>query len=326
MILAKEAPTFNKWLDNNHSNPKPSKDQMKKWQKEYNVKPKQLQTWFNKARCARKKSANLAQSLIPSASNSNSLAAASPTTTFTANVDDLKKVQQAVASAEQKITSFQESNPGDQKNDWNRTQRNTMTDLREKLKSVKQIEKGCIIKAFASLQSLSTDDNCKQLCDIATGAIEALFVMNQSREATLVQSSKALPYESNDAFVCKLNIFKNADKSQVTYWKSEYYQAVLVNLVGVITDIFKYLNMSSSDGASAYLLEIYTSDLAKKDAIVLQDKERAVADMKKINDEKPYADGLTKKQLEDDADELMAGMFVMEYSKKNGRKMSALLG
>ena len=97
--------------------------------------------------------------------------------------------------------------------------------------------------------------------------------------------------------------------------------------VGNITDIFKRLNMLSSDGASGYLLGIYTSDFAKKDAIVLQNKERGPADMKKAFDEKPYADGLTKKQLEDDADELMAGMFVMEYStKKNGRKMSALLG
>ena len=82
----------------------------------------------------------------------------------------------------------------------------------------------------------------------------------------------------------------------------------------------------SSSHASAYLLDMYTSDLAKKDAIVLQNKERGAADMKKAFDEKPYIDGLTKKQLEDDADELMAGMFVMDYTKKNGRKMSALLG
>ena len=145
------------------------------------------------------------------------------------------------------------------------------------------------------------------------------------REATLVQSSEALPFESDDAFLCKHNVFKNADKSQLTYWKNQYYQAVLVQLVGNITDIFKRLNMSSSD-ASAYLLEIYTSDLARKDAIVVQDKEKNKVHSKKVYDEKLYADGLTKKQLEDDADELMAGMFVMEYTKNNGMKMSALRG
>jgi len=117
--------------------------------------------------------------------------------------------------------------------------------------------------------------------------------------------------------------------------------------------------MSSSDGASGYLLEIYTSDLAKKDAIVLQDKERAVADMTSDSsqsfmkvftsdlskqeelvisakerhanhkrdrfDQQYFVDDLTKDQLESDADELMAGMFVMEFSKDDGMKMTAAI-
>ena len=325
--LAKGAPTFNKWLDNNHSNPKPSGDQMKKWQKEFKVTPLQLQTWFNKARSARKKKAKLAQSLIPTATNSNAVATASSATlSFEAKIADLKKVQHAVTTAEQEITTFQKNNPGDQKTDWNKNQRTTMAELHTKHKAVEEIENTCIVQSFVALQSQATDAKCKELCEMAIAAVHTLFNMNHSREATLVQSSEALPFESNDAFLCKHNVFKNADKSQLTYWKNQYYQAVLVKLVGNIMDIFKYLNMSSSDGASAYLLDIYTSDLAKKDAIVVQDKEKNKVHSKKVYDEKHYADGLTKKQLEDDADELMAGMFVMEYTKNNGMKMSALRG
>ena len=325
--LADGAPTFNEWLDNNLSNPKPSNDQMKKWEKEYKVTPKQLQTWFNRHRSKRKKNAEVAQSLIPTATNSNALAAASSaTSSFDAKIADLKNVQLAVTSAEQEITTFQKNNPGEQKVAWNKTQRTTMADLHTKQKSVKQIENTCIVQSFTALKSQATDAKCKELCEMAIAAVQTLFKMNHSREATLVQSSKALPFESDDAFVCKHNVFKNADKSQLTYWKNQYYQAVLVKLVDVITDIFKYLNMSSSGGDSGYLLNIYTSELAKKDAIVVQDKERNTEHSKKVYDEKLYADGLTKKQLEDDADELMVGMFVMEYTKNNGKKMSALRG
>lgn len=170
-----------------------------------------------------------------------------------------------------------------------------IAELHTKHKSVEEIENTCIVQSFAALQSQATDAKCKELCEMAIAAVQTLFNMNHSREATLVQSSEALPFESDDAFLCKHNVFKNADKSQLTYWKNQYYQAVLVKLVDVITYIFKYLNMSSSDGASGYLLEIYTSDLANKDAIVVQDKEKNKVHSKKVYDEKHYADGLTKK-------------------------------
>jgi len=70
----------------------------------------------------------VAQSLISTATNSNAVATvSSATTSFEAKIADLKKVQRAVTTAEQEITTFQNNNPGDQKTDWNKNQCNSRT-------------------------------------------------------------------------------------------------------------------------------------------------------------------------------------------------------
>jgi len=326
--LSKNKHIFMAWLDANDDHPYPTDQQLEEWEDEYGVTEHQLRTWFNKERSARKankaKLNKLLKSTTSATNNSSSAVASSmsSTTEFTALVNEIYNIQQASASAKQSVSKFQNDNPGDQKDDWSAAQRTEMAKLHKLVKTTHNMEMTAITKAFTTLQSLAADKNCKDLCDIAVGAVQALFAMKQSREALPTESTEALPYESSNAFVCKVNVFKNADKSQLTYWKSEYYQAVLVSLVENVTGIFKYVNVSSESSQS--FMKVFTSDLSTQEELVISAKERHANHKRDRFDQQYFVGDLTKDQLECDADELMAGMFVMEFSKDDGMKMTAI--
>jgi len=315
------------WLDANKINPYPTDQQLEEWEDEYGVKVKQLRNWFSKERNARKANEAELNKLLKSTtsvtkSNSSAVASsASPSNKFTALVNEIYNIQQAITSAKQSVSKFQIDNPGDQKDDWSAAQRTEMAKLHKLVKTTQNMELSCITKAFGVLK-LAADENCKDLCDIAVSAVQVLFTMKQSREALPTESTEALPYESSDAFVCKVNLFDNKHKSHLTYWKQQYIHGVLISLVDNVTNIFNYVNMPSDTIKS--FMKVFEDDLSKQDEFVVNANHRGAIDLRERHDRKHYVDNLTKVQLENDADELMSGMFVMEFSKDDGMKMTAI--